>query len=478
MMKRLSVLILTIALILPVGCNVIACNEEQTNTYVTQILFGNSAFTKTSDANVKLLLDALYLCCEQSDNQGQVKIDSLKHSVSGLPSLSGINISSQLLMECSHSQWEIASVSAQKQKKARKKLLKSTVKKVFDFGLLEELFEGDTSKYNSFAAMLYYSHILADYIADDPSETETLVDGQMIPAYHGEPSIDINGGIPNFSQEERQVTEDPVTPTGRDELGRCKMVYGVIGPTSMDFVGPRPDDLKLPNPVAWEQKEYPGIVNGTQLYNRCHLIGRQFCGIDNLYNLITGTRYLNDAMKVYEDKIAGYIKATGNHVSYRVTPIYKGDNKLASGVQMEAYSIEDNGSGIRFNVYCYNVQPGVDINYTDGSSELSDTISFEDEKSLPFAKYNASEVEPDLILEMNRHFEIIFKDQKDAQSDKTYTSMMNDITAIASEARRIAGNSSASDYIKVKKYEYDYFETLKSYVPLLLQKESFFTGVF
>ena len=106
-------------------------------------------------------------------------------------------------------------------------------------------------------------------------------------------------------------------------------------------------------------------------------------------------------MLPFEEKVTSYIRKTGNHVLYRVTPVYKGSNKLASGVQMEAYSVEDAGNGICFNVYCYNVQPGVEINYANGENQLADD-TFGKEKVLPFAVYNASEQNPDLILEMTK----------------------------------------------------------------------------
>lgn len=122
-------------------------------------------------------------------------------------------------------------------------------------------------------------------------------------------------------------------------------------------------------PSGWHTVKYDGI-DGNYLYNRCHLIGYQLSGENsNTRNLITGTRYMNvEGMLPYENKTADYIKSTGNHVLYRVIPIFEGDNLLASGVTMEAYSIEDAGKGLSFCVYCYNVQPGITINYVNGDS--------------------------------------------------------------------------------------------------------------
>lgn len=126
-------------------------------------------------------------------------------------------------------------------------------------------------------------------------------------------------------------------------------------------------------PSGWQTVKYDN-VEGKYLYNRCHLIGYQLTAENaNEKNLITGTRYLNvEGMLPFENLVADYVEETDNHVLYRVTPIFKGDNLLASGVQIEAYSVEDKGKGVSFNVYCYNVQPGITIDYTNGDSKLSD----------------------------------------------------------------------------------------------------------
>lgn len=125
-------------------------------------------------------------------------------------------------------------------------------------------------------------------------------------------------------------------------------------------------------PSGWNQAKYEGISGGW-LWNRCHLIGWQLSAENaNRENLITGTRYMNiSGMLPFENMVADYIRETGNHVAYRITPIYDGNNLVCSGVQMEAYSIEDSGDGVEFNVYCYNVQPGIKINYADGSSSFA-----------------------------------------------------------------------------------------------------------
>ncbi len=474
MAKRLLAILLTIVLLLSIQNCGYACDEGQSNTYVTQIIFGDGASSRESDPKVKMLLYALYLCCEQSDGRGQDKLTYLKgQRVTGVPTLSKIDIKGENLLECSHNTWEYEYVADKKVQNNRRKILQNTVNKVFDFGLFNNLFGSGSGKCNSFAAMLYYSHILCDYLADDPSETGVTLKGREVAPYSGARYITLNGGIPGFSAAQKKTTESCIYPGDLDEYGRCGVVYAVIGRDSMEFVGPRPN---LPNPTGWKQNQYTDIVNGNDLYNRCHLIGRQFCGVDNLHNLITGTRYLNDTMGLFEDEVAEYIKRTENHVLYRVTPVYKGDNKLASGVQMEGYSVEDSGKGICFNVYCYNVQPGVDLNYANGDNSLADTITGANE-TIPFAKNNAGDSNPDLIFEMNKHLEVLFADQK---KSSTYISMMNEIKTIASEARAVGnrGENYVQCYVAMKEYEYKYFEILKSYVPLLLEKESFFTSAF
>lgn len=131
-------------------------------------------------------------------------------------------------------------------------------------------------------------------------------------------------------------------------------------------------DIGSVKPSGWKTVKYSGLVEGNYVYNRCHLIGFQLAGENaNEKNLITGTRYMNcDGQLPFENKVAEYVKQTSNHVLYRVTPIFDGNNLVASGVLMEAYSIEDAGAGIQFCVYCYNVQPGIDIDYATGNTSL------------------------------------------------------------------------------------------------------------
>lgn len=207
---------------------------------------------------------------------------------------------------------------------------------------------------------------------ETPSEAETEeptpdFDLSSIPAYNGQEFITLNDDVPWFT-EAQKVTESYETYGALDALGRCTVVMACCGRDLMP-TGDR-GSISSIKPTGWVQAQY-SIVNGGNLYNRCHLIGWQITGEDaNAENLITGTRYFNESMIPFENMIADYIKETGNHVMYRVTPVFEGNNLVASGAVMEAWSVEDEGDGICFNVYCYNVQPGVVIDYATGESYL------------------------------------------------------------------------------------------------------------
>lgn len=201
------------------------------------------------------------------------------------------------------------------------------------------------------------------------TSTYTLDD---IPAYSGEPYVEINGNVPNFTDEDKaRSTFEEYSPL--DYLGRCGVTFMLASEETMPTE--ERGDIGDVKPSGWHTVRYNGVVEGNYLYNRCHLLGFQLSGENaNEQNLITGTRYMNtEGMLPFENHIADYIDATGNHVLYRVTPIYTGENLVADGVQMEACSIEDKGNGINFNVFCYNVQPGVVIDYATGESTLEET---------------------------------------------------------------------------------------------------------
>ena len=194
-------------------------------------------------------------------------------------------------------------------------------------------------------------------------------DLSTIPEYSGEAYVAINGNEPNF-EEKDLTTESYEFYSELDHLGRCGVTVACLGQDLMPTE--ERESISHVKPSGWVQGQYD-FVDGKSLYNRCHLIGFQLAGENaNEKNLITGTRYMNTiGMLPFENMVADYIKETDNHVMYRVTPIYDDDNLVASGVQMEGYSVEDEGDGIYFNVYVYNVQPGVEIDYATGENQAA-----------------------------------------------------------------------------------------------------------
>ncbi len=201
----------------------------------------------------------------------------------------------------------------------------------------------------------------------DDSEYRYLM--SVVPAYSGKPYIVINQNVPMFKEYEI-IDASFEYYSNLDELGRCDVCMASID-TDIMPIGER-GDISSVKPSGWINKRYD-VVPGGYLYNRCHLIGYQLTGENaNKRNLITGTRYLNiEGMLPLENKVDNYIDSTGNSVMYRVTPVFKNSNLVADGVLIEAYSVEDNGNGISFCVYCYNVQPSVIINYLTGESSVS-----------------------------------------------------------------------------------------------------------
>ncbi len=188
-----------------------------------------------------------------------------------------------------------------------------------------------------------------------------------IPAY-----VAVNNNNPYFTDADKGRTDAFETYSDLDGAGRCGVAYANICKEIMPTE--KRGKIGSVKPTGWHTVKYD-IVDGKYLYNRCHLIGFQLAGENaNNKNLITGTRYLNvTGMLPFENMVSDYVKETNNHVLYRVTPVFEGNNMLASGVLIEAYSVEDSGAGITFCVYCYNVQPGIDINYANGDSSLAAT---------------------------------------------------------------------------------------------------------
>lgn len=188
-----------------------------------------------------------------------------------------------------------------------------------------------------------------------------------IPPYSDCPYVEINNNVPELGEKEKTSTASFEEYGKLDSLNRCTYAVSCIGKDLMPTK--ERGSIGSVKPTGWHISKYD-FVDGKYLYNRCHLIGYQLTGEGaNVNNLITGTRYLNvEGMLPFENDVADYIELTGNHVYYKVEPIFDGDNLVASGVHMQAYSVEDNGNGISFNVYCYNVQPGVTIDYATGDN--------------------------------------------------------------------------------------------------------------
>ena len=213
----------------------------------------------------------------------------------------------------------------------------------------------------------------SDLSTDAPvlAAPEAVFDLCDVPAYTGEAFVTVNQNVPFFTEDDfvgASQSYESYSPL--DSAGRCGVCVASVG---LDIMPTEErGEIGMLKPSGWKQAKYPGLVDGNYLYNRCHLIGYQLSGENaNEKNLITGTRALNvEGMLPFEEMVADYVRDTGNHVLYRVTPIFEGDNPLASGVLMEAESVEDQGKGILFCVFCYNAQPGISIDYETGESKL------------------------------------------------------------------------------------------------------------
>lgn len=218
--------------------------------------------------------------------------------------------------------------------------------------------------------------------APDPSEppsdgTSQALSFRDVPAYDGNPYVYVNNGEPAFTDEQRAAEPGCERYGELDELGRCTAAFAVVGPETQPTE--ERGSIGEVRPSGWQMAKYD-FVEGKYLFNRCHLLGYQLTGENaNPQNLITGTRYLNvQGMLPFENAVDDYVDATGNHVLMAVTPIFEGSELVARGVQMVAESVEDGGEGVAFNVFCYNVQPGVVINYGTGES-----VAEEDATPLP-----------------------------------------------------------------------------------------------
>ena len=194
-------------------------------------------------------------------------------------------------------------------------------------------------------------------------------DYSQVPDFSGEPYAEINGNFPYFQRSDL-TTDSYEYYSPLDLLGRCGETFSCVGTDTMPTE--KRGSIGMVKPTGWQMDKYD-FIDGKYLYNRCHLQGYQLTAENaNERNLITGTRYLNvQGMLPFENETADYVKSTGNHVLYRVTPYFKGFDLVARGVLMEAYSVEDSGRGVCFCVFCYNVLPGVDIDYSTGENSIS-----------------------------------------------------------------------------------------------------------
>ena len=221
--------------------------------------------------------------------------------------------------------------------------------------------------------------------------TQKSYESTDIPAYAGNSFVILDDNKPAFSKQDRERTDAFETYSNLDKLGRCGVAYANICKELMPTE--ERGAIGMVKPTGWHTVKYDN-VEGKYLYNRCHLIGYQLAGENaNEKNLITGTRYLNvTGMLKFEDQVADYVKETDHHVLYRVTPVFDGDNLVATGVEMEAYSVEDKGKGVSFHVFVYNVHPGIDIDYATGESWLADSKTTEN-----------TEKETKYVLNTNTH---------------------------------------------------------------------------
>ena len=248
--------------------------------------------------------------------------------------------------------------------KKLKTLTRLTIAALFLFAVICLL--GGCSKHDGITMIIDSSVPIENHsIMPDELSDFSVTD---VPKYSGNPFVQVNSNKPYFQSKDR-TTISFEKYGDLDALGRCTAAYACIGKDIMPTE--ERGKIGMIKPSGWHTVKYD-CVDGKYLYNRCHLIGYQLSGENaNEKNLITGTRYLNvDGMLPFENQIADYVEQTNYHVLYRVTPIFQGNNLVASGVLMEALSMEDEGEGVCFNVYCYNVQPGVTIDYQTGNSFL------------------------------------------------------------------------------------------------------------
>lgn len=215
-------------------------------------------------------------------------------------------------------------------------------------------------------------HEVSETVSESaPSEAAGEIDIADIPEYSGSPYVEVSGNVPSFTDADLSSPAETYTPL--DSLGRCGSAMAIVSLETMPTE--ERGSIGMVKPSGWHTVRYDDLIADRYLYNRCHLIGYQLTGENaNERNLITGTRHLNvEGMLPFENEVADYVERTGNRVLYRVTPVFVGGELVARGVQMEARSVEDGGVGVSFNVFCHNVQPGIEIDYGTGESRRSQT---------------------------------------------------------------------------------------------------------
>ncbi len=249
-----------------------------------------------------------------------------------------------------------------------------------------------------FAAIISFGIVIGTVLSGNAPGGQAGA-AENVAAFSGSPYVVLNNNVPEFTEDE--ITTMSYEQYGSlDGLGRCTPAMACVG------IGMMPtqerDSIVSVKPTGWKQNKYPSIVDSEPpyLFNRCHLIGYQLTGENaNEKNLITGTRYMNvEGMLPFENKVANYVTSTGNHVMYRVIPVFSGNNMLCDGVKIEAYSVEDAGKGIKFNVFCYNVQPGVIIDYSDGSNHADEGYVQQDQSQEFIATYDNSDTSVDRTI--------------------------------------------------------------------------------
>lgn len=269
--------------------------------------------------------------------------------------------------------------------------------------------------------------------------SQNQIEQLEIPSYNHKPYETVNNNAPFFSEKEKECKEAFENYSELDVLGRCGVAYANICKELMPTT--ERGEIGMIKPSGWHTVKYNDLVEGNYLYNRCHLIGYQLAGENaNEKNLMTGTRYLNVVgMLEFENQVAKYVESTDNHVLYRVTPFFEQDNLLASGVEMEAWSVEDSGKGICFNVFCFNVQPGIEIDYATGESKRS---------TKDIIKDNADEMSAVWVDDNTQA-------QEDEAASKTETKSAHYVLNTNTKKIHIPTCPSVDDMAKHNKKEYD-----------------------